>query len=267
PTATQTLFAFNQERIAHKPYAKYFNGDLWLHDDVLPALQAPMAPKDMLSSAPNDLATLLTPGHHAVETGFGITESGTPYVTSLTHFPGCTPEMFTWWFWWHSVEPERYSLWYPYNHVAANPRDRAVLTAPGLTDAQRYIGNTHDVTEYLGPQKSELVIHFVEPEQLGFNKTQFDEQYAAHACAEIEGGVMLHLVRSTDDGFELRSRYIFDRSAPPAGTNQPETVDGRRAQAEAFAYELLIHDQTEFTHLSTFLAPIYEEFGTSDEGQ
>lgn len=28
--------------------------------------------------------------------------------------------MVDWWFWWHSVESERYALWYPYNHVSAH---------------------------------------------------------------------------------------------------------------------------------------------------
>lgn len=30
PVATQALFRHNSERIRNKPYAKYFNGDLWL---------------------------------------------------------------------------------------------------------------------------------------------------------------------------------------------------------------------------------------------
>jgi len=37
PVATQHQFAKNRERIRGKPYERYFNGELWLHDDVLPA--------------------------------------------------------------------------------------------------------------------------------------------------------------------------------------------------------------------------------------
>jgi hypothetical protein len=259
PVPTQDLYEFNRDRIAGKPYAKYFNGDLWLHDDILPALHRPTPTSQMLSSSPADLDSLLNPGYHDVETGWGVSEAGTPYVASLTRFPGCTAEMFTWWFWWHSVEPERYSLWYPYNHLQATPRNRAVLEQPGLTDAERYIGNTHDVVEYLGPVRAELEIHFVEPEALGFDRVRFDGVYSAHACAEIEGGVMLHLVRNTDNGFELRSRYIFDRGLSGSAIPAPN-ADVAREQARSFAYELMIHDQTEFTHLSTFLADIHHEF-------
>jgi hypothetical protein len=45
--------------------------------------------------------------------------------------------MFRWWFWWHSFESERYSLWYPWNHVSIWRSDRNTETQPGLTDEQR----------------------------------------------------------------------------------------------------------------------------------
>ncbi|WP_217369119.1 hypothetical protein [Nonomuraea antri] len=48
PIPTQDLFRSNAERIKGKPYAKYFNGDLWLHDEVLPQLKKPMDEADIL---------------------------------------------------------------------------------------------------------------------------------------------------------------------------------------------------------------------------
>ncbi|WP_329153382.1 hypothetical protein OIU91_36045 [Streptomyces sp. NBC_01456] len=255
PVPTQDLFRYNAERIKDKPYAKYFNGDLWLHGEALPFLKERMSPSAMLSSAPADLNKLLEPGYLEGETGFGLTEAGHPYVASLTHFPGCTPEMFTWWFWWHSVEPERYSLWYPYNHLQSGPRDRDKLTRPGLTDAERYIGSRHEIIEYIGPHRAELWVEFVDPAELGMDTGRFAESgYRAHACGHIQNGCMIHLVRDTAEGFELRSRYIFDQGPAPAD-------DAARNGALGLAYELVLHDQIEFTHLSTFLADIYGEFG------
>ena len=35
----------------------------------------------------------------------------------------------------------------------------------------------------------------------------------------------------------------------------------RRLAGERVGYEQLLHDQIEFTHLSTFLADIYREYG------
>lgn len=257
PLPTQDLFRSNAERIKDKPYAKYFSGDMRLHEEVVPCLKEALDPADTLSSDPASLNTLLDPGYHRREMGFGINEAGQSYIAGLNHFPGCTPQMFTWWMWWHSVEPERYSLWHPYCHVQAVARDKEVLTKPGLSDAERFIGNTHDIVEYIGPQRVELVANFVEPDALGMDGTRFEEAgYHGYACADIEGGVMLHLARETADGFELRSRFIFDRGPALA----PEDEAGR-AFTLSIAFELFFHLQSEFTHLSTFLADLYGEFG------
>ncbi|MFD1939677.1 DAPG hydrolase family protein [Nonomuraea mangrovi] len=133
-----------------------------------------------------------------------------------------------------------------------------MLTQPGLTDAERYIGNSHDIIEYFGATRGELTIEFHDPAKMGLDTSRFDRaRVHAHACGIINGSAyMLHLVRDTDDGFELRSRYIFDRGTFPVASGE----DPREA-ARSFAYEMLIHDQSEFTHLSTFLADIYHEFG------
>ncbi|MEV4897676.1 hypothetical protein AB0K48_50925 [Nonomuraea sp. NPDC055795] len=256
PIPTQDLFRSNAERIKGKPYAKYFNGDLWLHDEVLPQLKKPMDEADILPKS--DLNTLLDPGYHRVETGFGATKDNDAYVTSLVRYPGCRIEMFTWWFWWHSVEPERYSLWYPFNHDHANPRNRDALTQPGLTDAERYIGNTHDIVEYVGPTRAELVIEFHDAGDLGIDSSRIKEPEYSQACGIInDKSWMIHLPRATEDGFELRSRYYFDKSIATASS----PGDTAHNAALSFAYEMVIHDQTEFTHLSTFLADIYHEFG------
>lgn len=70
PVPTQRQFAKNRELIRGKPYEHYFNGDLWPHDDVLPALREPMDPADAIRPDPDGLNSLLDPGYHAVENGF-----------------------------------------------------------------------------------------------------------------------------------------------------------------------------------------------------
>ncbi|MEU6381743.1 hypothetical protein [Streptomyces sp. NPDC046909] len=258
PVVTQELFQSNAERIKGKPYAKFFSGDMRLRDEVLPYLKRALAPEDTLSSRPEDLNKLLTPGYLKEEMGFGLTETGHPYIAGFNRFPGCTTEMFTWWMWWHSVEPERYSLWHPYCHVQAIPRNQEVLSKPGLSDFERIVGNTHDIVEYIGPQRMELVANFVEPHELGFDADAFKAAgYSGYACSAIEGGVMIHLARETEDGFEVRSRFIFDRGFPGAA---PDDEAGR-GFGLGMAYELFVHLQSEFTHLSTFLADLYGEFG------
>jgi hypothetical protein len=285
PAGNQRQFAVNRERIRGKPYAKYFNGDLWLHDDVLPAIKEPMPVGEALDSTPAALNTLLEPDYHQVENGFCELPDGTAYTASLVPFPGCTGEMFQWWFWWHSVEPARYALWYPYSHISADPMNREVLTAPGLTHEQRYIGNTHRVTECIGSRLVRISIRFVDPTELGFDTSRFAEAgIVGHACAQVSLQrpdlpltTMVHLARRTENGMELRSRYWTGHQMRMnlLGRSLSLPLDGllsslglkRRLIGLPVAYDQLLHDQIEWTHLSSFLNDIYREFGPNGAGK
>jgi hypothetical protein len=278
PVETQRQFAKNRELVRGKPYERYFNGDLWLHEDVLPAIRAPMAIGDALRV--EDVNALLDPGYHVVENGYCELPDGTAYVASRVNFPGCTGEMYRWWFWWHSVESARYTLWYPHNHVACHPIGLEALLRPGLSHEQRYVGATHDVDEYIGPERLEVAIRFVDPASLGFDTSRFAQAgIVGHACARVglrrahlEAVTMVHLARKTQDGIEQRSRYwighdprlrLFGGNVPVDSVGAMLGVKRRMAGARV-AYEQLLHDQIEFTHLSTFLADLHAEFGSPD---
>ena len=274
PPATQHQFAKNKERIRGKPYERYFRGDLHIHEDVLPALRAPMSRADALS--PADVNTLLDPGYHRVENGFCELPDGTAYVASRVPFPGCTGEMYRWWFWWHAVEPERYTLWYPYNHVSVRPRDRDALTRPGLSHEQRYVGTSHDVVEFIGPDLMGITIRFVDPAELGFDTARFASAgIVGHACARV--GLRPLGIRGGDDAAPRASDRRGDRAAQPLldghdarlpalGGLSVDAVGSalglkKRLAGERVAYEQLLHDQIEFTHLATLLADLHREFG------
>jgi hypothetical protein len=280
PVATQHQFARNRELIRGKPYEHYFNGDLWLHDDVLAALREPMDPADAIQPTPEGLNSLLDPGYNAVENGYCELPDGTGYIASRIPFPGCTGEMLHWWYWWCSVEPARFTLWYTYNHIAAEPADRSVLTRPGLTDEQRHIGSTQYVDQYVGPKRARVTLRYLAPAELGFDTSRFAEAgIVGHSCSRarlrwppIEAVTLVHLARRTDDGFELRSRYwighdirlrAFGRSVPLDGVVASLGIK-RRLGGERAAYEQLHHHLIEFTHLSTFLAAIQKEFGAAN---
>jgi hypothetical protein len=275
PVPTQRQFEKNSELIRGKPYERYFDGDLKLRRDVLPALKRPMERADAL--APEDVNKLLDPGYHKVENGFCALPDGSAYVASCVPFPGATGEMYSWWFWWHSVEPARYTLWYPYNHIAAHPVNRAVLTEPGLTHEQRYVGNIHHVDEYIGSELLRIAIRFLDPAELGFDTSRFGAAgIVGHACARVslrdlplEVVTMVHLARATPDGIEQRSRYWIGHDAKLKVFGRKLSVDKigaalgtkKRMAGKRVAYEQLLHDQIEFTHLATFLPQIFREFG------
>ncbi|HVW26949.1 MAG TPA: hypothetical protein VHC69_16390 [Polyangiaceae bacterium] len=275
PVPTQRQFARNAELIRGKPYERYFSGEMKLRRDVLPALKRPMSAADAL--APEDVNALLEPGYHAVENGFCELSDGSAYVASHVPFPGATGEMYGWWFWWHSVEPARYTLWYLYNHIAARPVNRGVLTAPGLTHEQRYVGTTHHVDEYIGGERLRIAIHFLDPAELGFDTRRFAEAgIVGHACARVrlrdlplEVVTMVHLARRTSEGIEQRSRYWIGHDVKLRAFGAKLSVDKigavlggkRRMAGERVAYEQLLHDQIEFTHLASFLPELWSEFG------
>jgi hypothetical protein len=226
---------------------------------------------------PADVNALLDPGYHRVENGFCELPDGSAYVASRVPFPRATGEMYSWWFWWHSVEPARYTLWYPYNHIAANPVNREVLTMPGLSHEQRYVGTTHHVDEYIGAERLRIAIRFVDPSELGLHTERFAEAgIVGHACARVslrdaplEVVTMVHLARKIPGGIEQRSRYWIGHDVKLRVLGRTFSMDKvgealgtkRRMAGVRVAYEQLIHDQIEFTHLATFLPELWNEFG------
>ena len=80
---------------------------------------------------------------------------------------------------------------------------------------------------------------------------------------------MVHLARPTDFGFELRSRYWLmqePKLKTPLGDINADALlramgIKTRDRVRRLAYEQLLHNQIEFTHLATFLTQLYAEFG------
>ena len=278
PVATQHQLAQNRERIRGKPYEKYFDDQLWLHDAAIPALSSPIDPAHVLEPTADSLNTLLDPGYHAAETGYCELPDGSGYTASLVPFPGASGEMLKWWFWWHAIEPARYTLWYPHNHISAIPLDPGRLVQPGLTDEERFLGTTHHVDEYIGPERLPISISFVDPSELGFDVSRFSAAgIVAHACGRVRlrrpnlsACTMVHLARRTEQGFELRSRYFIAHHTDLKLLGMTLSLEPwasrsgikRKLAGARVAYEQLLHDQIEFTHLSTFLPDLYREFAT-----
>jgi len=274
PVPTQQQFQQNRTRIQGKPYARFFNGDLWISEDVLPALAAPMDARDAL--LPEDANRLLDERAHTVETGYCELPDGSAYVASKVPLPGVTGDMYSWWFWWHALESARYTLWYPHNHVSVESQQPELLTQPGLPNEQRYINTTHHVGEYIGPDFLRVAIRFVEPGEVGLDRSRFAAAgVVGHACARVailgtgvESVTMIHLVHEVNGGLEQRSRYWIGhdpRLITPLGRVPLERVSSntlrRKLAGARVAYEQLLHDQIEFTHLATFLPELYAELG------
>ncbi|MCP5067686.1 MAG: hypothetical protein GY946_14085 [bacterium] len=256
-----------------KSYERHFRWEMSpLPDHVELVLgQGESDANDVLPRA--DVNRLLEPGYLPLETGYATLPDGTAHVAVLTRFPGATGEMIDWWFGWHSAETERYKLWHPQAHLYSQLRyERAAV--PGLTDRQRYVGNTSWVDEYVGPHIHRLAISFCEPRDFGLAEDSFkDAGISTAVCARVgfsdrpvDSGYLIHLIRETPEGCEMRSRFwvgeVHIRSLP-----ERNSID--RLLATRFARrfvipsrlgrDLLVHCAEEMNHLASFLPALFAE--------
>ena len=221
--------------------------------------------RDAIGAGPRDdvegmnlenLADLLRPGYLPLETGFAICPNGELSIAIRTSWPGTTPEMVDWWFGWHLARTERYKLWHPQAHLFAQPR-YDFSNVPEMSDRERYIGNTSWVDEYIGPLPTRLAITFHDPSEIGLDAGVLDDaNYGTVVCATTgssdhetgaQTGRLVHAVRRTENGCEMRSRFIL-----PAGT--PDLLGPL----------LIDHCYTEMAHLAGFLPRLHAAVNTND---
>ena len=174
-------------------------------------------------------------GAAVVEDGFALTADGAMLVAARTDMPGVTPPMIDWWFGWHSDSPERYKLWHPHAHV------HAVWLAPpaaGTRGRARYVGHTSVVDEYIGSNLIRAAIRFVVPATLGFTDSSLDDpEKATIVCARtgfgdfsIDVGYLVHHVRQTAAGSEMRSRFWVGGPYAAGRSSLAGTVIARAAR-------------------------------------
>lgn len=281
---TEPRYLGYREADHKKPYAKYFSEHaLPVQPHVKDALLAgPVsgAYGTRLSTMADELSR---PGYLPMETGFTLNDDGHVVIAVLTDMPGVQAEMWDWWMWWHAVEPARYKLWHPEAHLyAAYTEDRSQIK--GLTDRQRGWGNSCFIDEYIGAERAPLRASFFDPEKLGFApSTPGNTILAARggmSTMPLAAAWLVHQVRETPNGCEMRSRFIANDVrvlAQPArsvtstagkvlslpGINSLAGLVMNRSKPSKL-YEagpaMLYHCAQEMNHLASFLPRLYEEF-------
>ena len=196
-----------------------------------------------------DLRDLLAPGYGEVETGMALVDGGGGdwSVSVHTTWPGTTPSMIDWWFGWHLAHTDRYKLWHPQAHCFAQARFDLSDVA-GLTDRERYVGNTSWVDEYIGPLRSRLAITFEDPEGVGLGAADAEAAgYGTVISATVDDADhgtrlarLVHAVRHTAEGSEMRSRFLFPSSTP-----------------DLIGPPMIDHCVTEMAHLASFLPRLH----------
>ncbi len=266
--ASDRYLGIRESELNGKPYAEFWNPRLApLSETTREALArgpvaAPLLPP--VSEAPR----LLEAGYHDVEHGLALAEDGSLRVAVRIDMPGVSPGMIDWWFGWHSVEPQRYKLWHPQAHVHAAWKE---ADPPGLRGRERYVGRTSFVEEYLGSTAGQYSIRFLRPAELGLSGPEVDDPaQGTIVCARVgftavplEAGYLLHHVRRTPIGSEMRCRFWLGGSN--AGGRNDQLIGAAVARVGRLVKKptlqdganLLVHCTQEMTHLASFLPALF----------
>lgn len=196
------------------------------------------------------------------EDGFTVLEDGTGYVAVNTQFPGSSIEMLDWWFDWVGYEAIRYKIWYPGAHSQALYED-VPHTEGTPYSISAYIeenpeGKVKHTIEAIveGGELSNLYITFVDPEKFGIDTSLLgDDQWAL--CGEVKNGSietvkMVHFLRVTDDGVEMRSRFWM-------GQDQNGLIK-KIASTEESLEDMFYHCAKEYNQLASFLPEVYDTY-------
>jgi hypothetical protein len=269
---TEDRYLGYREADDRQPYAKYFRADaLPMQPHVAEQLLTGMAPTEYGYDIDEAAARLERPGYHKMETGWTVLDSGVVVVNCLTDMPGVTGEMWDWWFAWHSCESARYKLWHPdahqYSAVGQHRYER-----PELTHRQCYRDNVSYVDEYVAGSMIPLAIRFLDPVRVGFAESRPGSTTVVGrvgpSIAPVAFGWIVHQVRATEGGAEMRSRFFLNHVEPLAlpATSVATPYPGRPAphgqpDLTALGVGLLSHCATEMNHLASFLPALHDEFG------
>ncbi|MBL7827495.1 MAG: hypothetical protein JNJ57_12735 [Saprospiraceae bacterium] len=247
------------------PFAHFFN------EKVLPAPQGPMDglqrspfPQGALRSL-NQVREMLADGYNEVENGYTVEADGSLRIAVLTPMPGVDPAMWNWWFAWHSDAANKYKLWHPLAHRDARWKDGKGYTG-------QYIGRTSLIEEYIGKKLEKASIRFVDPTLLGFPpEAAADKHKMTLICARLgyahyplDFGWLVHQVRATPEGAEMRSRFwiggphIELRLKGAVSRWISGALQKLSPVTEQQAQDLLTHCAEEMPHLAAFLPAIYQ---------
>ena len=199
-----------------------------------------------------DANLLLEPGYLPLESGYLRLPDGQLHVAARTAMPGCTSAMIDWWFGYVRTT-EQYKLWHPIDHVWCD------WEGPG----GEYIGGTHLVHEYIGGQLNKLRIHFKPPDEYLDVAAFAEAEVGTAICArtgpldsELWAGHLIHLVRDTEYGCEMRSRFWLGDFEPDIA---PTAEEVQKLIPDAIGWGLLKHCNEEMGYLAGFLPELYRQ--------
>lgn len=208
---------------------------------------------------------------HVIATGYTDFETGTKRhpngifeAAALTRMPGVSAEMVRWWFADYMQTTDHYVRWHPEAHVWMDWENKS---------PDEFVGASHLVHEYIGEDLHKLRIQFVPPEEiLGVGLGDGGDLAVCARVGMLEEPLnvarMCHIVRDTEFGAEMRSRFWMGYVAKRDGNDEVASIEGlfgntniaRRVLVnEADAVALMQHAIEEMGILADFLPALYAQ--------
>lgn len=261
-----------------EPYAGYFHREpAAIPSSVISDIQNSPYPREFALPF-EKINDLLNPGYLSMENGYSIMQDNSVFVAVRTEMPDVTGDMLDWWFWWHSLNPLRYKIWYPECHFGISiAADRDEYSGRKGPYAERYRNTTNYPVEDIGIGKETLSIKFVPPSDFGFDTSRFDEANVATVICGIVGSVskkikqhtvMCHFVRKKDNGVEMRSRFWIGYKVLLAGLSEKSALNrliNTKTAKKLFlpknvGFAMAMHCAQEYYHLAKILPELYETY-------
>jgi transposase-like protein len=168
-----------------------------------------------------ELSYLLKPGYMPMESGYYRLPNGQMYVAALTPMPGCKGQWVDWWFGTYLKNTETFKQWEP--GTLCFKWDEA--WRPG-----HYLGASTYVETSIGNRINKQIRKYEDPAKF-FDISKFDEaRVEAMVCGEnfteegCQDGRVVHMVRYTDYGCEMRSRFWINNGSEETARQYLETT-------------------------------------------
>ena len=211
-----------------------------------------------------DAKTALVKDIESYETEVRRLPDASYLVAVRTPMPGVKAKMVRWWFADFLTTTEHYSRWHPEDHVWMDWENKK----PG-----EVIGSSHLVHEYIGSELSKLRIQFINSSEFfGFDPNDEDTFVICARVGfleeEINTAKMCHVVRNTQTGSEMRSRFWLGHVAKRDGNKTIRSFEGfvgNMALVRLFLIkqqvnpeDLKRHAMEEMTYLAELLPSLYK---------
>lgn len=229
------------------------------------AFGGPMPPEQAVPFA--DRAKLLTDETLGTATGYTVMFDGTGYVSDVTFMPGVSIGMLDWYMGWRGMDPLRYVIVNPEEHISAVTMQSHKFSDEDLIGPEKYWDTTQTVTRMgeMGPATE--FVNFKCPADVGFDMEEAAAGGSSLICARgYAQGLpptagpdyfIMHRIVPADGGVEVRTKCWIGWTVR-YGKDYKQLPDDFR-MPPVFAMGMYLQIAKEWANLAEILPTLYEE--------